>query len=109
MVLDSLGTGDQAHMGPELRATQLDDRIALLAERVRDRPVAGHRDVHQRDPNTKILHIRDDVREVLLGAYDSRVADGMVAGQGGQVAVDLTIDAFTPARAHAAEPELNAG
>jgi hypothetical protein len=87
----------------------LHDVVALLPERAGDRPVTVHRDVHDGYPDTEVLHIRDDLREILLGADQQHVADGAVPGQGGEVAVDLGLDSLALSRPHPAKPQLEAG
>jgi hypothetical protein len=43
-------------------------------------PVAVYGDVHQGDPQAQVLHVGDDLGQVLFRADDQRVGDGVVAG-----------------------------
>src|SRR5207344_708582 len=74
------GPGDQLHVGPQVVAADLDDVVGLLAQRPGDRPVPVDRNVHQRDPHAEVLHVGDDLGQVLFRADDEGVADGAVAG-----------------------------
>ena len=102
------GPGDQLHVGPQVVAADLDDVVGFLAQRPGDRPVPVDRDVHQRDPHAEVLHVGDDLGQVLFRADDEGVADGAVASQRGQVAVDLGLHALAPARADLGHAELDA-
>ena len=103
-----LGPGDQLHVGPQVVAADLDDVVGLLAERPGDGPVPVDRDVHQRDPHAQVLDVGDDLGQVLFRADHERVADRVVAGQRGQVAVDLGLHALAPAGADLRHAELDA-
>jgi hypothetical protein len=107
VLADRLGTDHQLHVGPQVRLTDLHDVVALLPQGAGDRPVALDGDVQDRHPETEVLDVGDDLRQVLLRAHDQRVADGVVARQRGQVAVDLALDAFPAAWPHPAEPEFH--
>ena len=91
-----------------MRLADLDDFVALLAERGGGRP-AGRRDVHEDHPEAEILHVGDHLREVVLRADHQRVADRPVPGERGQVTVDFAFDAFPAAWLHPAESQLHAG
>ena len=104
-----LGPGNEIHEWPQVSRGDLHDVIALLAQRLGDCPVAGRHDVDDGHPHPEILHLGDDLGEVLLGADDDRVADRMVPGQRGQVALHLGFHALAPSRAHPAEPQLEPG
>ena len=102
-----LGARDQLDVGAQLLAADLDDVVGLLAERAGDGPVAVHRDVHQGDPQAEVLDVGDDLGQVLFRAHHERVADRVVAGQRGQVAVDLGLHALPPPGADLRHPELD--
>ena len=104
-----LGARDELHVGPELLAADLDDVVGFLAQRPGDGPVAVHGDVHQGDPQAQILHVGDDLGQVLFRADDQRIGDGVVAGQRGQVPVDLGFHALPAAGADLRHPQLDAG
>jgi hypothetical protein len=87
----------------------LDDVVAFLAEAAGNGPVTAHRDMHDRHPDTEVLHIGDDLGQVFLRADQERVADRVIAGQGGQVAADVTFHALTAARPGPAQPQLQPG
>ena len=87
----------------------LDDVVAFLAEAPGNGPVAAHRDVHDRHPQAQVLHVGDDLGQVLLRADQEGVADRVVAGQGGQVAADLAFHALAPAGPGPAQPQLQPG
>ena len=103
-----LGSGDQLHVGPQMVAADLDDVVGLLAERPRDGPVPVHRDVYQRDPHAEVLDVGDDLGQILFRADHEGVADRVVAGQRGQVAVNLGFHALAPAGADLRDAELDA-
>ena len=105
---DRLRPDDKLHGRPQMRLADLDDFVALLAERGGGRP-AGRGDVHQDHPQAEILHIGDHLREVFLRAHHQRVADRPVPGERGQVAVDLACHALAAAGLHLAEPQLHPG
>ena len=102
------GAHDQLDVGPELLAADLDDVVGLLAQRPGDGPVAVHRDVHQGDAHAEVLDVGDDLGQVLLRADHQRVADRAVAGQRGQVPVDLGFHALATAGTDLGHPELDA-
>ena len=87
----------------------LDDVVTFLAQAAGNGPVAAHGDMHDRHPDAEILHVGDDLGQVLLGADQESVADRVVAGQRGQVAADLALHALTPARPGPAQPQLQTG
>ena len=97
------------HERPQVRLTDFDDVVALLPEGTGDGPVAVHRDVYQGDPEAEVLHVGNDLGEVLLGADNECVPQGTVACQGRQVAVDLALHPLAPARPHPAQPQLHTG
>ena len=105
---DRLRPDDKLHRRPQMRLADLDDFVALLAERGGGRP-AGRGDVHQDHPQAEILHVGDHLREVFLRAHHQRVADRPVPGERGQVAVDLACHALAAAGLHLAEPQLHPG
>jgi len=104
-----LGSRDEIHKGPQVRAGDLHDVIAFLAQRPGDRPVPVRRDVHDEDPQPEILYLGHDLGQVLLRADDDRVADRVIPGQRGQVTVHLGFHALAPARPHPAQPQLDPG
>jgi hypothetical protein len=65
--------------------------------------------MHQEHADPQVLHICQDLSKVLLGADDYRIADGPVARERGEVAVDVGLDAFPPSRPHLAQPQLETG
>jgi hypothetical protein len=89
-----LSASDEVHERPKVRAGDFYDVVAFLAERLRDTPRPVGADVQQDYPDAQILHFGDHLREILFGADDDRVANRVVPGQRGQVAVDLGFDAF---------------
>ena len=109
VIMERLRAHHQFHIRPQVCLTDLDDVVAFLPEGAGDCPVAVHRDVDQRDPETEILDVRDDLRQVLLGTDHERVLQGAVTRQGGQVAVDLALHALAAARPHPAQPQLHPG
>jgi len=88
-------------------AADLHDVVGFLAQRPGDGPVPVDRDVHQGDAHAQVLHVGDDLGQVLFRADHERVADRVVARQGGQVAVDLGFHALAPAGADLRHPELD--
>ncbi len=104
-----LGARDQLHEGAQVSVADLDDVIAFLAERPGDGPVAVHRNVHNGHSDAEILHVRDDLGEVLLGTDHQGIADRAVPGQGGQVAMNLALHTLAAARPHPAQPQLEPG
>src|SRR5208282_4951091 len=87
--MDGLGARDQLYVGPQVLTADLDDVIGFLPESTRDGPVAVHGDVHEGDPQAKVLYVGDDLSQVFFRADHERVADRVVARQRGQVAVNL--------------------
>jgi len=102
------GPGDELHVGAQVVAADLDDVVGLLAERAGDGPVPVHRDVYQGDPHAQVLDVGDDLGQVLFRADHERVADRVVPGQRGQVAVDLGFHALAPAGADLRHAKLDA-
>ena len=109
VIVERLRAHHQVHVRPQVCLTDLDDFVAFLPEGAGDGPVAVHRDVDQGDPEAKILDVRDDLRQVLLGADHERILQGPVTRQGGQVTVDLALHALAAARPHPAQPQLHPG
>jgi hypothetical protein len=87
----------------------LDDVIALLAQRPGHRRVSVGRDMHDDDAHSEVLHLGDDLGEILFRADDDGVAGRAVPGQRAQVPVHLGLHALAPARANPAEPQLEPG
>jgi len=106
--VDGFGPRDELHVGPQMVAADLDDVVGLLAERPGDGPVPVHRDVHQGDPHAQVLDVGDDLGQILFRADHERVAYPVVAGQRGQVTVDLGLHAFAPAGTDLRHAELDA-
>jgi len=104
-----LGPGNEIHKWPQMSAGDLHDVIALLAQRLRDRPVPVRRDVDDGHPHPEILDLGDNLGEIFLGADDNGVADRVVPGQRGQVPLYFGFHALAPTRAHPAEPQLEPG
>ncbi len=104
-----VGPGHQLGKGPQMPLANLDDVVAFLAEAAGNGPVAAHRDVHDRHPDTEVLHVGDDLGQVLLRADQEGVTDRVVAGQGGEVAADLALHALPPPRPGPAQPQLQPG
>ncbi len=104
-----LGPGDQLHVLAQLLGAEIHDVVALLAQRPGTRPVAIGGDLQQRDPHAQVLHVRDHLREVFLGAHYHHVADGLVPRQRGEVAVNLAFHAFPAPWAHLRQPKLHPG
>jgi hypothetical protein len=104
-----VGPGDQLGIGPQMPFTNLDDVVAFLAEAAGNGPVAAHRNVHDRHPDTKVLHIGDDLGQVFLRTDEEGIADRVVAGQGGEVAADLALHALPPSRPGPAQAQLQPG
>ena len=101
--------GHQGDVGAQVGAAELDEVVALLPERAGHGPARVGGDVHHGDPDAEVLRVADHLGQVLVTADHDRVADGVVAGQRHQVAVDLRVDALAAARADAREPQLEAG
>ena len=106
---DWLRAGDQVDVRTQVPGGEVDDVVALLAQRSGDGPVPVGADVQQDRPDPQILDFGDHRREVFLGAHDDRVADRVVAREGTQVLADLGLDAFLAVRPRFAQPELHAG
>ena len=109
LAAERVRSGHELGKGPQVPVANLDDVVAFLAEAAGNGPVAAHGDVHDRHPDAEILHVRDDLGQVFLGADQEGVADRVVAGQGGQVAADLALHALAPARPGPAQPQLQPG
>ncbi len=99
---------DQVHIGAKVPGRNVDDVVALLAQRARHSPVAVGRDVQQDRADAEILNLGNDGGEVLLAAHDDHIADCPIPGQGGQVLANLRLDALLPVRASLAEAEFHA-
>jgi hypothetical protein len=109
IVTRGLGPGNQVNERPQVRTGNVNDVVALLAQRPGDRPIPVGSDVHEEDPHPEVLNLGDDAGQVFLGAGDDRIADRIVPGERGQVPVHLGLDAVMPARAHPGEPQLEPG
>jgi hypothetical protein len=108
LLADRLGADHELHRRPQVRLTDLDNVVAFLAENGRG-GVAGRADVHQDHPDAEILHLGDHLGEVFLRAHHQCVADRPVAGQGGQVPVDLALHPLAVTGPRPAEPQLDTG
>ena len=109
LAAQGVGAGDQLGKGPQMPLANLDDVVAFLAEAAGNGPVAAHRDVHDRHPDTEVLHIGDDLGQVFLRTDQKGIADRVVAGQGGEIAADLALHALPPPRPGPAQPQLQPG
>jgi hypothetical protein len=92
-----------------VRGGNLHDVVAFLVERLRHGPGSVGRDVQQDDPDAKILHLGDDLREILFGTDDDGVGHRIVPGQRGQVTVNLGFDAFAVPGPHPAQAQFQPG
>ena len=92
------GPGDEFRVGAQVPFADLDDVVAFLAQAAGNGPVAAYRDVHDEHPDAEILHVGDDLGQILLGTDQQRVADRVVARQRGQVAADLALHPFAATR-----------
>jgi hypothetical protein len=106
--MDRLGSRDQVHVGAQVLTADLKDVVGLLAERARDGPVAVNGDMHEGDPQAEILHIGDDLCQILFRADHESVTDRVVPRQRGQVTVNLGFHAFPAAGADLGDAELDA-
>src|SRR5690606_39603195 len=87
----AVGLGDpahQRHVGTQVAGAQFYEVVALLPERARGGPAPLRGDVDHGQPDAQVLRVADDLGEVFVAAHHDRVADGVVAGQRHQVAVD---------------------
>jgi hypothetical protein len=109
LVLGRLGGGDQFRVRPQVRFPDLDEIVALLPQGPGDGPVAVDGDVHGDHAYPEVLHLGDDLRQVLLGADDQGVGDRLVTRESGQVAPDLAFHSLAPARPLPAQAELEPG
>ena len=103
------GRRDEIDKRPQVSAGHLHDVVGFLAQRPGDRPVSLGRDVHDDDPQPEILHLGDDLGEILLCADDDGITHCVVPGQRRQVAVHLGFDALAAAGTDPAEPQLDPG
>src|SRR5262249_28741295 len=77
-----LSAMDKLDKRPEVHSGNLDYVIAFLPKRRGNGPATVGRDVKYHHAKAKILHLGDDLGEVLVGARDEGVADSPVLGQG---------------------------
>jgi hypothetical protein len=85
------------------------DVIAFLPQRRRYAPRSLGRDVQQDYPDAQVLHFGDDLGEVFFGTDDDGVTDRVVPGQRGQVAMDLSLDAFPAPGPHPSQTQFKSG
>ncbi len=98
--------GHEVDVRPQMAAADLDEVVALLLEGARHRPAAVGRDVDDGDPDAEILGVAHHLGEILVAADHDGVADGVVAGQRHQVAVDLGVHTLAPAGPDARQAQL---
>jgi hypothetical protein len=60
-------------------------------------------------PQAKVLHLSDDLRDVLVGAGDEGVADRTTLSQSHQVAPQLALNSFPAPGKGIEKPQLEAG
>jgi hypothetical protein len=78
-----LGRRDEVDKRPQVSAGHLHDVVGFLAQRPGDRPASFGRDVHDDDPQAEILHLSDDLGEILFRADDDGITHRVVPGQRG--------------------------
>ncbi len=59
----------------------LDDVVAFLPQRLGNGPASVRGDVQDNHPQAKVLHLRDDLREVLVSAGDEGIGDRAALGE----------------------------
>ena len=92
-----LGAADQVDKRPQVHAGDLDNVVALLAERLRNGPATIRSDVQDDDAQAKVLDLGDDFGEVLVGAGDERVSDRAALRERDDVPAQLALDALAAA------------
>jgi len=103
-----LRAADQLNERPKVHSGDLDDVVALLAQRLRDRPARVGRNVQDDDAKAQILHLGNDFGDVLVRAGDERIGDRTAPRESHEVAAQLTLNALASARPDVDQPELEA-
>ena len=103
------GRRNEINKRPQVSAGNLHDVVGFLAQRPGDRPVSFGRDVHDDHSEPEILHLGNDLGEILFRADDDRITHRAVPGQRGEVAVHLGFHALAAAGTGPAEPQLDPG